>query len=118
MARCLAVLTLLRQFGARVVRCGTGGAGMRLLGWDRGTAFYEETVWRTPAWHLAWREAEALWEQALTLYRQCAFAPAMRKFAGVLRAMPGDPAARWYLLRCDVLRGTDGSQANTDLLCG
>lgn len=91
---------------------------MRLLGWDGGTAFYEDTAWRPPDWQSAWRDADALWSQALALYRQRDFVPSMRKFAGVLRVMPEDQAARWYLFRCEALRDTDTGTADTGLLYG
>ena len=41
---------------------------------------------------------------------------AMRLFAKVLRRMPEDQAARWYLFRCDALRGGGVQAADTELL--
>lgn len=116
MARRLALLALLRRFGAKVVRSSRDAQGLRLLGWDQGTAFCEEITWRSPDWQAAWRDAESLWIQALEQYRKHAFAPAMRKFAEILRILPEDEAARWYLFRCGVLRDSAGEDPDTDLL--
>ena len=45
----------------------------------------------------------------------CDFVGALRRFARVLRIAPLDLAARWYLLRCEALRG-GVSQPDTGLL--
>lgn len=118
MARRFDAIALMRRFGAKIIRCDSHTAGLRLLGWDDGRTFYEETVWRTPDWQSAWRNVDALWAQALELYRQHDFAAAMRKFAGILRAMPGDEAAHWYLFRCESFRDAAQKDVNTDLLQG
>lgn len=118
MARRFDVIALMRRFGAKVIRCGQYAAGLRLLGWDDELAFYEETVWRPPDWQSVWQNVDALWAQALELYRQRKFSSAMRKFAGILRAMPGDEAAHWYLFRCEALRDAGQEEANIDLLYG
>lgn len=118
MARRLSMLELLRRFGARLIRCGGDPAGLRLLGWDDGLAFYEETVWRESGWRAAWQEADALWTQALELYWRREFAPAMRRFAEVLRIVPGDTAARWYLFRCETLRDGKTGAESIELLYG
>lgn len=116
MARRLDLIALLRQFGARVIRCGGTPTHLRLLGWDDGLPFYEEIRWRGSAWLSLWQEAQPLWDQALELYRQSKFAPAMRKLARVLSILPNDQAARWYLFRCETLRDADGKTPDLDLL--
>ena len=40
----------------------------------------------------------------------------MRLFAKVLRRIPEDKAARWYLFRCDVLRSSQARPSDTELL--
>lgn len=116
MARRFNVIALMRRFGAKLIHCGRYAAGLRLLGWDDGLTFYEETDWRSPDWQSVWQNVDALWAQALELYRQHKFSAAMRKFAGILRAMPGDEAAHWYLFRCEALRDAKPEKINIDLL--
>lgn len=116
MARRFAVLRLLDAFGARSIRCGRAAKGLRLLGRDQGVAYYEDNSWRTPHWQSVWREAEPLWDQAMELFRQKDFAPAMRRFGAVLHILPDDGAARWYLFRCKELRDHPQEEADTDLL--
>jgi len=102
-----AALKRLQEFGAILVYSGDvpESAGLRLLGWDDGLSYYEDTALRESAWRTQWNEASALWEQAMELFRTRSFAQAMRKFARALHILPGtDGAARWYLFRCDTLR--------------
>lgn len=116
MARRLDAIALMRRFGAKIIRCGSYAAGLRLLGWDDGLTFYEETAWRSPDWQSVWQNVDALWAQAMELYRQHKFSAAMRKFAGILRAMPGDEAAHWYLFRCQAFRDAKQEKIDIDLL--
>lgn len=116
MARRLALISLLRQFGARVICCHGDLPHLRLLGWDDGLPFYEEIRWRGNAWLSLWQEARPLWEQAMELYRQGRFGPAMRRLASVLSILPHDQAARWYLFRCEALRDGKEKTPNLDLL--
>lgn len=116
LARRFAVLRLLDAFGARSIRCGGEAKGLRLLGWDQGAAYYEDISWRPPDWQSGWLEACSLWEQGMELFRQKAFAPAMRRFGTVLRILPDDGAAHWYLFRCKNLRDNPQKEADIDLL--
>lgn len=116
MARRFALIALLRQFGARDIRCDGDTAQLRLLGWDDGLTFYEETRWRGSAWNALWQEAKPLWDQAMESYQQGRFAPAMRKLAQFLSVLPDDQAARWYLFRCNTLRDEGVKPPNLDLL--
>lgn len=114
--RRLAVLALLRGFGARLLYSGGDGDGLRLLGWDDGELFYEDTALRPAEWQAGWRKAAPLWAEALTLYRARAFAAAMRRLTEVLHILPHEEAARWYLFRCHALRECPAAQRDLDLL--
>lgn len=114
--RRLAVLALLRGFGARLLYSGGDGDGLRLLGWDDGQPFYEDTTLRPAEWQAGWRKAAPLWTEALTLYRARAFAAAMRRLADVLHILPDEEAARWYLFRCHALRDRPAAYRDLDLL--
>lgn len=103
-----AALSLLLEFGAVLVQSGgTEHSGLRLLGWDGGAAYYEDPAQRPAAWRAQWEPAAPLWAEAMAQFRNRQFAGAMRKFAKVLRLVPGDGAARWYLFRCESLRDMD-----------
>lgn len=111
------VLSLLSGFGAVLVCSGEVQAGsLRLLGWDGGTDYYEDPACRPGVWQAQWKEAAPLWREAVELFRRQEFAQAMRKFARVLRLMPGDRAARWYLFRCESLRDHPVEDPDTGLL--
>lgn len=117
--RRLTAMSRLRDFGAALIHSGTVSEGgtLRLLGWDGGLAYYEDTAFRESGWQTRWQEARSLWAGAMEAFRAARFAEAMRRFARVLRVLPGDGAARWYLFRCDVLRGAaDAGTADTELL--
>lgn len=116
LARRFALIALLRQFGARDIRCGGNDAQLRLLGWDDGLTFFEETRWRGSSWNALWQEARPLWNQAMESYQQGNFAPAMRKLAQFLSFLPDDQAAHWYLFRCNTLRDGDEKPPNLNLL--
>lgn len=101
-------LSLLLGFGAVLVQSGEINSGaLRLLGWDGETAYYEDPRLRPGSWRSQWELAGPLWAEAMELFREKRFAEAMRKFARVLRLIPEDDAARWYLFRCESLRDTD-----------
>lgn len=116
--RRLAALDRLRSFGAALVRGGaeqeTGE--LRLLGWDRGLSYYEDTAFRDSGWQTRWHEARELWTLAMVAFRAGRFPEAMRRFARVLRVLPEDGAAKWYLFRCDALRDVPEGTADTGLL--
>ena len=105
------VLSLLLGFGAVLVQSGeVEDQSLRLLGWDGDTAYYEDPRLRPGVWRSQWELAGPLWAEAMTMFREKRFAEAMRKFARVLRLIPADDAARWYLFRCESLRDTDPAQ--------
>lgn len=111
------VLSLLSGFGAVLVCGGEVQTGsLRLLGWDGGADYYEDPACRPGVWQAQWKEAAPLWREAVELFRRQEFAQAMRKFARVLRLMPGDRAARWYLFRCEFLRDHPVEDPDTGLL--
>ena len=116
MARRLALMSMLRQLGAKVICCDGEPAQLRLLGWDDGLPFYEEIRWRGGSWLSHWQDARPMWEQAMALYQQGQFAPAMRRLAHVLSILPEDQAARWYLFRCEALRDKKEPPSHLDLL--
>ena len=117
MRRKQAALARVLDFGALLVETGRAGqTGLRLLGWDHDMELYEDPACRPSDWRSRWRGTAALWEEALRLFRERDFAAAMRLFAKVLRRMPEDQAARWYLFRCDALRGGPARPADTGLL--
>lgn len=117
MRRKQAALERVLDFGALLVENGSAGrTDLRLLGWDNGMALCEDPACRPSDWQSRWREAAAVWEDALRLFRERDFPAAMRLFAKVLRRMPEDQAARWYLFRCDALRGGGVQAADTELL--
>ena len=117
MRRKQAALERVLDFGALAVENGCAGrTGLRLLGWDNGMELYEDPACRPPDWQSRWREAAALWDSALRLFRERDFPAAMGLFAKVLRRMPEDNAARWYLFRCDALRGGNACPSDTELL--
>ena len=94
-----------------LVQSGEINSGaLRLLGWDGETAYYEDPRLRPGSWRSQWELAGPLWAEAMELFREKRFAEAMRKFARVLRLIPEDDAARWYLFRCESLRDTDPAQ--------
>lgn len=112
-------LRLLESFGAVMVECGEDAApsSPRLLGWDDGCAYYEDTSFRDSHWQTCWQDAAAIWEQAMEEFQTRQFPRAMRKFAHVLRLLPGtDGAASWYVFRCDALRGVSEREGDTWLL--
>ena len=100
MNRRMEIIARLRSFGVGMIRSGSGGSGLRLLGWDEELNFYEEIGCHDPEWRSVWREAEPYWQQAMEDYRSGSFRLAAQMFAKVLRLMPEDAAARWYLFRC------------------
>lgn len=117
MRRKQAVLERVLGFGAMLVQ--SGGArrtDLRLLGWDGALEFYEDTACRPSGWQSQWRSSAGLWEEALGRFREQDFSAAGRLFAKVLRLMPEDMAARWYLFRCEALRGGAPRAADTGLL--
>lgn len=117
MRRKQAVLERVLDFGALLVETGCAGqTGLRLLGWDNDMEFYEDPACRPSDWQSRWRGTAAIWEDALRLFRERDFSAAMRLFAKVLRRVPEDQAARWYLFRCDALRGGQARTADTGLL--
>lgn len=117
MRRKQAVLEQVLDFGALLVESGgAGGAELRLLGWDGGMEIHEDPACRQPDWQSRWRMAARLWADALELFRERDFSGAMGLFAKVLRVMPEDKAARWYLFRCEALRDGPSRPADTGLL--
>lgn len=109
-ARLLAAVDRLNTFGAGLVISGAPEeTGLRLLGWDIGS-FYEDPAYRPPAWQAEWRRARPLWEQAMACFAAHAFEDATRLFSGFLHRFPDEPAAKWYLFRCETLRGTRRTQ--------
>lgn len=110
------VLSLLSGFGAVLVCSGGDGNRLRLLGWDGEMAYWEDPACRSGPWQAQWKQAAPLWEEAMALFREGRFAQAMRRFARVLRVMPGDQAARWYLFRCEALRDRPEERPDTGLL--
>ncbi len=112
------VLSLMLEFGAVLVLSGSSdGQNLRLLGWDGETNYYEDPAFRPGGWRAQWQQAAPLWAEAVEQFRNRQFASAMRRFARVLRLLPEDAAARWYLFRCQSLRdGADGRAGDTGLL--
>lgn len=105
------VLSLLLEFGAVLVQSGEADySSLRLLGWDGEIPYYEDPSCRSSAWQAQWENAETLWAEAMSLFRSQQFPQAMRRFARVLRLVPEDAAARWYLFRCESLRDTAPSK--------
>lgn len=109
------VLERLSGFGAVLVRAGEGdrGPALRLLGWDGELAYREDPSCRPGGWQSRWLGAAPLWERGMEEFARGDFVSAMRTFTQVLRALPGDGAARWYLFRCAELR--DGKAPFPDL---
>ncbi len=117
MRRKQAALERALDFDALVVEnTRAGRTGLRLLGWDNGMELYEDPACRPSDWQSRWRETAGTWEKALRLFRERDFPAAMRLFAKVLRRMPEDKAARWYLFRCDTLRDSAAQDGDTGLL--
>lgn len=117
MRRKHAVLERVLPFGAALVQNGPGGrTDLRLLGWDGELEIYEDPACRPSDWQSRWKLSAPLWEDALRLFREGAFPASMRLFARVLRLMPEDMAARWYLFRCEALRGGASRPPDTGLL--
>lgn len=117
MRRKQAVLERVLHFGALLVQSGSGGrTDLRLLGWDGELELYEDPACRPSDWQSRWRMAAGLWEDGLRLFRSLDFPAAMRMFAKVLRLMPEDMAARWYLFRCERLRDGAPQRPDTGLL--
>lgn len=116
MTRRMAAIARIREFGARMIRCGTARTGLRLMGWDGEMEFYEEVEWHSPDWKIVWREAEPHWQYAMDLYRRGSYVFAARMFAKVLQLMPEDTAAKWYLYQCEKLRNMPQDAQHSDLL--
>ena len=112
------VLSLMLEFGAVLVASGVvDNPNLRLLGWDGETSYYEDPACRPSGWRAQWKQAAPLWNEAIALFQDGEFSWAMRRFARVLRLLPEDVAARWYLFRCEVLRDEDSAQTpDTGLL--
>lgn len=111
-----AVLARLNDFGAVLVQSGdTDRKGVRLLGWDDGLPYYEDTGCRPAVWQAQWCEAATTWTEAMERFRSADFAAAMRKFARVLRTVPDDGAACWYLFRCEALRDRAETAGEPDI---
>lgn len=111
------VLALLSTFHAVLVRSGNVDCGaLRLLGWDNGADYYEDPASRPGTWQTRWKEAAPIWREAMKHFQQEQFVEAMREFARVLRLMPDDNAARWYLFRCESLRDGRTDKPDTGLL--
>ena len=105
------------SFGALLVHSGRAqDPDLRLLGWDGGLEFYEDPSCRPSGWQSQWRLSASLWEEALYRFRKEDFSGAGRLFAKTLRLMPEDMAARWYLFRCESLRGGAPRNVDTGLL--
>lgn len=110
-------LARLNGFGAVLVHNRAAeGKSLRLLGWDDGLPYYEDTTCRPAHWQAQWRDAAAVWAEGMECFRAADFTSAMRRFARVLRTVPGDDAARWYLYRCESLRDHPESAGETGLL--
>ena len=117
MSRKQEALERLLGFGAVLVQSGrTQGTHLRLLGWDGELVFYEDPACRPPSWQSQWKLSAGPWEEALRRFREQDFSAAGRLFAKVLRLMPEDMAARWYLFRCEALRGGVPQTSDTGLL--
>jgi len=117
MRRKQAALERVLPFGAALAVNDCGGrTDLRLLGWDGGMNIYEDPTCRPSDWQSRWRLCASIWEDALGLFRGRDFPAAMRLFAKVLRLMPGDTAAQWYLFRCEALRGRTSRPSDTELL--
>lgn len=117
MRRKQGVLERILGFGAMLVQSGCAQrTGLRLLGWDGALEFYEDPVCRPSSWQSQWRSAAGLWEEALRRFRERDFSASGQLLAKVLRLMPEDMAARWYLFRCEALRGGASQAADTGLL--
>lgn len=111
------VLARLNGFGALLVHNGPAeGKSLRLLGWDDGLPYYEETTCRPAHWQAQWRDAAEAWAEGMEYFRAADFIAAMRRFARVLRTVPSDDAARWYLYRCESLRDRPETAVETGLL--
>ena len=112
-----AVLERVLDFGAPLVQTGRAGrTDLRLLGWDGEMEVYEDPACRPSDWQSRWHASAGVWEDALRLFHEGEFTAAMRLFAKVLRLMPEDMAARWYLFRCETLRDSTFRQPDTGLL--
>lgn len=110
-------LARLNGFGAVLVHNGAAeGKSLRLLGWDDGLPYYEDTTCRPAHWQAQWRDAAVVWEEGMEYFRAADFIAAMRRFARVLRTVPSDDAARWYLYRCEFLRDRPETAGETGLL--
>lgn len=117
MRRKQAALERVLDFGAPLVQAGCAGrTQLRLLGWDGNMELYEDPALHPSDWQSRWRQSAGLWEEALRLFREMDFPAAMRLFAKVLRLMPEDMAARWYLFRCEALRDGVCRPSDTGLL--
>lgn len=111
------VLARLNGFGAILVHNGAAEEkSLRLLGWDDGLPYYEDTTCRPAHWQAQWRDAAAVWAEGMEYFRAADFIAAMRRFARVLRTVPSDDAARWYLYRCESLRDRPEAAGETGLL--
>lgn len=111
------VLARLNGFGAVLVHNGAAEEkSLRLLGWDDGLPYYEDTTCRPAHWQAQWRDAAAVWAEGMEYFRAADFIAAMRRFARVLRTVPSDDAARWYLYRCESLRDRPEAAGETGLL--
>lgn len=111
------VLARLNGFGAVLVHNRAAeGKSLRLLGWDDGLPYYEDTTCRPAHWQAQWRDAAAVWAEGMEYFHAADFITAMRRFARVLRTVPGDDAARWYLYRCESLRDRPETAGETGLL--
>lgn len=110
------VLARLNGFGAVLVHNGASeGKSLRLLGWDDGLPYYEDTTCRPAHWQAQWRDAAAVWSEGMEYFRTADFTAAMRRFARVLRTVPSDDAARWYLYRCESLRDCPETAEEADI---
>lgn len=117
MRRKQAALERVLPFGAALVQNGSAGrTDLRLLGWDGELEIYEDPACRPSDWQSRWRASASLWKDALRLFRKRDFPAAMRLFSKMLWLMPEDMAARWYLFRCEALRGGASRPPDTGLL--
>lgn len=111
------VLARLNGFGAVLVHNRAAeGKSLRLLGWDDGLPYYEDTTCRPAHWQAQWRDVAAVWAEGMECFQAGDFITAMRRFARVLRTVPSDDAARWYLYRCESLRDRPETAGETGLL--